>query len=637
MMATVQQLCFAEEYTIPAAIGIWGGGLIGLSTAAHFARRGLRSIIYDISDTQVSRINGAVFPSNFEKWIGFPIREYIASGHVRATMDAAELSRASVKTHFVAVPTERNGEPYMDAIKTVLQQITELSPDLCIIESTTVPGQTETLGRKYGLPLGVATRRDWFTTSDNNLENCVRVYSGVNDEVTERMQAILSVVCKRLARASSCTVVELTKCLDNGIFHTVAMYASQIASAYPDANVAESLKLAATHWRLGNHVYFPSLGTGGPCVPLANKYLLLGAPHPDKLTIAADAVRYDAGNPLEVAARVKQQLRIGDRVAVLGICYRGDIRVHIESPHLKFARELVRLGVPVSVHDPYYTNAELSEVTGGIPLNFPEDLREFQFVYVGANHTAYTKKVYSVLAFMGRGQSILDNQGIWEVLADDARSLGISYHRVGGAHWLMTEPGRQSGVMSPLMAGAEPDETVVFKTKWFRIRTIPDTRPSSSDPYFVLDRPDSATVIPVSPTGRLLLQRQYRPPIGRDSWEFPMGYVEPEEGPHQAAKRELVEETGLTCSSIQPLGWYYPIPGLATQRTHVFLAHVTDEQLAEPRSLVLEEGISAFQVVEVPAFRSLAASDEIIDGFTLAAFAFWQSVSLQQIQHPATQ
>jgi UDP-N-acetyl-D-mannosaminuronate dehydrogenase len=170
------------------------------------------------------------------------------------------------------------------------------------------------------------------------------------------------------------------------------MYASQIASAYPNANVAESLKLATIHWLLGNHIYFPSLGTGGPCIPLANKSPLPGAPHPDKLTIAANAVRYDAGNLLEVAARVKQQLRIGNRVAVLGICYRGDIRVHIASPHLKFALKLVRLGVPVGVHDPYYTNAELNEITGGIPLNFPKDPREFQFVHVGANHTAYTKR-----------------------------------------------------------------------------------------------------------------------------------------------------------------------------------------------------------------------------------------------------
>jgi nucleotide sugar dehydrogenase len=615
-----------ESYMIPEVIGIWGGGLIGLSTAAHFARKGVKSIVYDINTIQVSRINNKIFPSNFEKWIGFSVAEFVDSGSIRATTDVSDLPRASVKTHFIAVATERNGEPDMSNLQNVLQQIAELSPDLCVIESTVIPGRTEAFNHKYGLPLGVATRRDWFTLSENNLENCIRVYAGVNDKASERMHAILSVVCKKLARASSCTVVELTKCLDNGIFHTTAMYASQVASAYPNTNVAESLRLAATHWRLGNHVYFPSLGTGGHCVPLANKYLLSGALHPHKLAIASEALRFDAGNPLEVAAIIKQQLKIGDRVAVLGICYRGDIRVHIESPHLKFARALVRLGVQVGVHDPYYTNAELSDVTGGIPLKFPEDLKDFQFVYVGANHAVYKTRIYSVLAFMSHGQSILDNQGVWETLADDAQSLGITYHRVGGPRWLPVDP---TGKNNLTIGGAveHPPRHVVLKTKWFQIHTIPDPRSLSLDPYYVLDRADSATVIPLSPTGRLLLQKQYRPHTGCNSWEFPMGFVDRDESPEQAAKRELFEETSLTCDSIRLLGSYYPLPGLATQRTHVFLATVTDKQLDEPRSLVQDEGISAFQVLNLSAFQSLAAAGEVLDGFTLAAFALWQSVS----------
>ncbi len=317
----------------------------------------------------------------------------------------------------------------------------------------------------------------------------------------------------------------------------------------------------------------------------------MGASHPKKLTIAADAVCYDAINPLEVAAHVKQLLQVGDQVAVLGICYRGDIRVHIESPHLKFARELVRLGVPVSVHDPYYSDTELSEITGGTPFIFPDDLRKFQFVYVGPNHTLYAKKIYSVLAFMSGGQRILDNQGVWEMLADDARSLGISYHRVGSPYWLKELDG-QLEISPPQTYDTEPEEErVMFKTKWFQVYTIPDPKSISSDPYFVLDRPDSATVIPFAPTGRLLLQLQRRIQSDSTSWEFPMGNIDPGELPDQAAKRELFEETGLTCDTVQLLGWYYPIPGLSRQHTHVYLAHVTDEQLVEPCFSVTDLGL----------------------------------------------
>ncbi|KIY00791.1 uncharacterized protein Z520_03457 [Fonsecaea multimorphosa CBS 102226] len=647
-----------SDFTVPEIICIWGGGLIGMSTAVHFARQGLRSIVYDINPTHVSQLNRGIFPANFESWVGFPIKSFISSGQVRATTDPTELSRASVKVHFVAVPTERNGEPYMVAIETVLAQIAHMSPDICIIESTVIPGETEALGKRYGLPLGVATRRDWFTTTENNLENCVRVYAGITPEISERMEVILSVVCRKLARATSCTVVELTKCVDNGIFHTVAMYACQMASAYPDTNTTEALRLAATHWRLGNHIYFPSLGTGGPCVPLANKYLISGSPHPDKLTIASAAIEIDTAASLEVAAQVKQQLNIEDRVAVLGICYRGDIRVHVQSPHLKFARELARLGVSVSIHDPYYSADELSEIAPDCSsLQFPNDLKAFDLIYVGSNHALYSKRIYSVLAFMRRGQRILDNQGIWEALADDARSLGVSYHRVGDARWLtsVADDGMQKKIKTPPPLPPPPpvpqrddSETnnVVFKTPWFQIRSTPDFRPASSScgPYYILDRPDSVITIPFSPTSnRVLLQHQFRPPLDKSAWEFPMGCIDPGESPQHAARRELAEETGLIVSDsddrdskMELLGTYHPLPGMSAQKCHVFLARVTDEQLLHHPRIIPKpdadataeyEGVSAYQTVDLAAFRELYVSGDLVDGFTLAALAIWLSVS----------
>ena len=624
-MATTKSTSSSGWHPVPSLIGIWGGGLVGLSTAAYFARQEVSSIIYDISDTQVSNINSAKFESNFEQWIGFNVKEYVMKGYIRATRDHSELSRASVKTHFVAVTTERNGEPDISVVDSVLRNIQGMSPDLCIVESTVIPGSTEALGRKYDLPLGTAGRRDLFLTGDNNLENCVRVYAGMNAEISDRMHAMLSVVCKRLARASSCTVVELTKVLDNGIFHANAMFASQVALAYPSVNVAEAFKLAATHWRLGNHIYFPSLGTGGHCVPMANKYLLQGASDSSKLTIAAGAVRYDAVSPSEVAIRMNESSEVGVRVAVLGICFRGDVREHTESPHAKFARELVGLGVSVGVHDPYYSDDELSKISGGMPIRFPEGLRDFDFVYVGANHRLYLERIHSVLVHMRGGQRILDNQGTWEALADGARSLGISYHRVGDADWLPVASKSQSSLLCLPADLGESSKNVIFKTRYFQIRAIPDEKDTASDPWFVLDRPDSVMVIPISETDHFLLQRQHRPQIGGSSWEFPGGNIDTGEAPLQAAERELSEECHLQPSSFQFLGWFHPIPGLSAQRTHIFLAHVTDQQLSEPRPVALEEGISAFRIVDLAAARSLIASGGILGGLTLSAFAFWQS------------
>ena len=42
----------------------------------------------------------------------------------------------------------------------------------------------------------------------------------------------------------------------------------------------------------------------------------------------------------------------------------------------------------------------------------------------------------------------------------------------------------------------------------------------------------------------MLLVRQYRLPAGKYLWELPAGRLDPGEKPLQAAKRELIEETG---------------------------------------------------------------------------------------------
>jgi 8-oxo-dGTP pyrophosphatase MutT (NUDIX family) len=82
----------------------------------------------------------------------------------------------------------------------------------------------------------------------------------------------------------------------------------------------------------------------------------------------------------------------------------------------------------------------------------------------------------------------------------------------------------------------------------------------------------------LQPSGRLLLIRQYRPPMDGFVLEFPAGLVDPGETPEQAAVRELLEETGYhghvswlgpqTCSS----------PGMTSERVQLVLMNI-DETL----------------------------------------------------------
>ena len=54
----------------------------------------------------------------------------------------------------------------------------------------------------------------------------------------------------------------------------------------------------------------------------------------------------------------------------------------------------------------------------------------------------------------------------------------------------------------------------------------------------------SAVMMAVDEKNRVLLVRQYRLPAGKYLWELPAGRLDPGEKPLQAARRELIEETG---------------------------------------------------------------------------------------------
>ncbi|WP_448631694.1 NUDIX domain-containing protein [Cellulomonas soli] len=69
---------------------------------------------------------------------------------------------------------------------------------------------------------------------------------------------------------------------------------------------------------------------------------------------------------------------------------------------------------------------------------------------------------------------------------------------------------------------------------------MPDGSVSQRD---VVQLPGAVGVVALDATGRVLLVRQYRHPVGRRLWEIPAGLLDStEESPSDAARRELFEE-----------------------------------------------------------------------------------------------
>ena len=137
--------------------------------------------------------------------------------------------------------------------------------------------------------------------------------------------------------------------------------------------------------------------------------------------------------------------------------------------------------------------------------------------------------------------------------------------------------------------------------------------------YYVIDHPrQAAGVVATDYVGRVLMVQQWRHPVGKLLWSLPAGGMEEGEPADTAARRELLEETGCTAASIEPLYVCHPNPATTNQAYHLFLARgvkQTTERL--PGEI---HDVRWFGREEIDA---MLKRNEILDGLTLVGLLTW--------------
>jgi nudix-type nucleoside diphosphatase (YffH/AdpP family) len=146
------------------------------------------------------------------------------------------------------------------------------------------------------------------------------------------------------------------------------------------------------------------------------------------------------------------------------------------------------------------------------------------------------------------------------------------------------------------------------------------------------DHGDAVAVLPYDPARRVaLLVRQLRAPVlhaaGLPSLvEAPAGQLDEDE-PEACARREAEEEVGLKLGALEPVGRFFSMPGISTERMSLYLApYSARDRIAEGGGVT--DANEHIEVVEMPLAE--LASELALDNADLKTLALVQALQLRR-------
>ncbi len=126
----------------------------------------------------------------------------------------------------------------------------------------------------------------------------------------------------------------------------------------------------------------------------------------------------------------------------------------------------------------------------------------------------------------------------------------------------------------------------------------------------------AAAVLPVTADGRIVMVRQFRNALDRETLEIPAGgLTSPEESTYHAAVRELEEETGYKSENVELLVSVATAVAFCDENIDIYIAR---DLVASKQNLDEDEYIDV-EIYSVEELTSMIYSGKIRDSKTVAA------------------
>ena len=355
-----------------SAVAVAGLGYVGLPLAMQAAEAGHLVAGYDPDERRVKLL--AAGESYFEDVPPERLAASLAAGRFRPSADPAVCQGFDVA--LITVPTPlRDGLPDLAHVEAAARMLARyLRQGSCVIvESTSYPGTTQEQVRTWleeesGLAaggdfhLGYSPERIDPGNRAWTLATTPKIVSGIDADSLAVVEKFYADLVERTVPVSSPREAELAKLIENTFRHVNIALVNELAIVAHGLGVDlwEAIDAASTK-PFGFMPFTPGPGVGGHCLPIDPSYLSWRVERTLGRSFRFVELANDINShmPDYVVHRLMMALNergravSGARVLLLGLAYKkntGDAR---ESPALRVAELLARMGAEVRAADPH--------------------------------------------------------------------------------------------------------------------------------------------------------------------------------------------------------------------------------------------------------------------------------------------
>ncbi|MBU2213132.1 nucleotide sugar dehydrogenase [Patescibacteria group bacterium] len=353
-------------------IAIVGLGYVGLPLAHAFAKKGYRTIGYDVNEARIAEMKEG------KDSTGELTENQLKEVSIEFSTDPTSLKEADVVIVALPTPIDKDKKPDIDILKAGTKTVGANLKEGAIVvyESTVYPGTTEEIcglilekesGLKCGegFTLGYSPERINPGDKEHTVTKIVKVVAGQDEKTTDTICDLYgSIIEAGIHRASSIKVAEMAKAIENAQRDLNIAFVNEIAMMCNKLGIASKdvLSAAKTKW---NFLPFKPGLVGGHCIGVDPYYLVEKAQQLGMETHVITAGRSVNDN---MGKFVAQQVidTVGNpnkkRVLVLGLTFKENVPDMRNSKSGDVIRALEQESCVVEAHDPYLNEKEIENM-----------------------------------------------------------------------------------------------------------------------------------------------------------------------------------------------------------------------------------------------------------------------------------